>query len=138
MDGAGDSDEATTAVRDAGACRATEATATGTSQAGRIRETTGRSSRHTSTDIHTRWRAAADARRMNSICTIAAKPANAVAFTINHSTVAKVESANQMVIVRLPVHGRASAGCSDAGTQMPTAESHGYRAMPQLPNPVNC
>src|SRR6185503_19610664 len=72
---------------------AKDCTRTANGNDGSICDATGSTSRLTSAQIHTRWRAAAEARRMKSTCSSAARLTTPVAFTHNQNTGTAVESA---------------------------------------------
>ncbi len=88
---------------------------------GKAIDAIGIASAPTRARFQTRWRVAADVRRRKSAATQPAAPSSSETLTTSNGAGDMAASRRVVLIARLPVRGRASAGCSNGGIPHPTA-----------------
>ena len=90
-------------------------------QPGKAIDATGITSAPTRARVQIRWRVAADVRRRKSAATQPAAPSSSETLITSNGAGDMAASRRVVLIARLPVRGRASAGCSNGGIRHPTA-----------------
>ena len=92
-------------------------------QPGKAIDAIGSRSAPTRARLQIRWRVADDARRRKRAATQPAAPSSSETLITSNGAGDMAASRRVVLIARLPVRGRASAGCSNGGTPHPTAAS---------------